>query len=193
MSHATLVRRYLSELTDAFVALEREPLPRAIALLEQARAEGRTVFVFGNGGSATTAAHIVCDLAKNTRADGRRALRMMCLAVDAGTLTAYANDEGYATSFAEPLRALARPGDVGIAISASGTSPNVVRALEVARDIDVRTVGFTGPDGGSMPPLVDVCLHVSSAQIEQVEDVHLVINHLLTIMLRGEPGGQTSP
>jgi D-sedoheptulose 7-phosphate isomerase len=185
VSQSAVIRRYLSELTDALAAIECEPLNAAIQLLETARAERRTVFVFGNGGSATTASHIVCDLGKNTRSEGQHSLRMVCLAVDAGTLTAYANDEGYEASFAEPLRTLAEPDDVAIAVSASGSSPNVVRALHAAREIGLRTIGLTGSDGGKVPTLVDVCLRVTSAQIEQIEDVHLVINHLLTVLLRG--------
>jgi D-sedoheptulose 7-phosphate isomerase len=190
VTRAALVARYLGELRESLTALEREPLDAAIDVLQTARAERRTVFVFGNGGSAATAVHVACDLAKNTRSHGRPGLRMVCLAVDAASLTAYANDEGYDASFAEQLRTLARAGDVAIAISASGTSPNVLRALEAAREIGLRTIGLTGPDGGKIPALVDVCLHAASPQIEHIEDVHLVINHLLTVVLReGDAAG----
>jgi D-sedoheptulose 7-phosphate isomerase len=184
VSRTGLVARYLEELRESLTALESEPLDAALDLLQAARSEQRMVFVFGNGGSAATALHVACDLAKNTRSHGQPGLRTVCLAVDAASLTAYANDEGYETSFAEQLRTLARPGDVAIAISASGTSPNVVRALEAAHEIDLRTIGLTGPGGGAVPALVDVCLHAASPQIEHVEDVHLVINHLLTVQLR---------
>lgn len=185
MNAPAIVARYLARLGDAIRSLEQEPIPAALDLLEGARRDGRTVFVFGNGGSATTAAHIACDLAKNTRSGGRPGLRMICLAIDAGTLSAYANDEGYDATFAQPLRTLAQPGDVAIALSASGTSPNVVAAVEAARELGVHTIALSGPDGGDLPRLADVCLHAASPQIEQIEDVHLVINHLLTVLLRG--------
>jgi D-sedoheptulose 7-phosphate isomerase len=188
MNQAAVISRYLGELRVALEALEGEPLNAAIQVLETARAEQRTVFVFGNGGSATTASHLACDLGKNTRSRNQRGLRMVCLSVDAGTLTAYANDEGYDRSFAEPLCTIARVGDVAIAISASGRSPNVLRALEAASEIGLRTIGLTGPDGGEMPGLVDVCIRAASPQIEHIEDVHLVINHLLTVLLRRSDG-----
>jgi D-sedoheptulose 7-phosphate isomerase len=184
MSRTVAVRTYLETLRGALVALESEPLEAAAEMLEAARRDERTVFVFGNGGSAATASHLACDFAKNTRSCGRGGLRMVCLASDAATLTAYANDEGYEVSFAEPLRTLARPGDVAIAISAGGNSPNVVRALEVAREMGVRTLGLTGPGGGALATKVDVCIRAASPQIEHVEDVHLVVTHLLTVRLR---------
>ena len=184
------IARYIDELSSALAALERQPLDAALAILEDARAERRTVFVFGNGGSASTASHLACDLAKNTRSPGRPGLRMVCLSGDIAALSAYANDEGFDSIFAEQLRTLASPGDTAIAISASGTSANVVRALATAREIGLRTIGLTGPSGGEMPALVDVCLHADSPQIEHIEDVHLVLTHVLTVALRegsGEP------
>lgn len=186
MTGATVLDRYLAGLAATIAALDREAILAAAELLAATRAERRTVFVFGNGGSATTAAHIGCDLGKNTRGAGQPGVRMVCLAVDAGTLSAYANDEGYDAVFSEPLRTLAEPGDVALAVSAGGTSSNVVRALEVAREIGLTTIGLTGPDGGKVPALVDVCVHVGSDRIEQIEDGHVVINHLLTVLLRGD-------
>lgn len=105
-------------------------------------------------------------LAKNTRRAGRPGLRMV-------------------RPRACRRRPRDRPGDVAIAISASGTSPNVVSALEAAGELGIRTIGLCGPDGGKMPELVDVCLRAAGPRIEQIEDVHLVINHLFTVLLRG--------
>jgi D-sedoheptulose 7-phosphate isomerase len=185
LSRAGVSARYLDVLRESLAALESEPLDEATEMLEAARRDARTVFVFGNGGSAATASHLACDLAKNTRSHGQQGLRIVCLASDPATITAYANDEGYEASFAEPLRTLAQPGDVAIAISASGASPNVIRALEAAGEIGVRTLGLTGPDGGALATMVDVCLRAASPQIEHIEDIHLVVTHLLTVRLRG--------
>jgi D-sedoheptulose 7-phosphate isomerase len=185
MSASAVIDDYLAGLAAALGALEREPLQAAFELLEEARAARRTAFVFGNGGSATTAAHVACDLGKNTRVAGKPGLRVVSLVSELGTFSAFANDEGYASVFAEPLRALAERGDVAIAISAGGSSPNVVRALEVARELGLNAIGLTGSHGGDLPARVDVCLHAPTDSIEQVEDVHLVINHVLTVLLRG--------
>jgi D-sedoheptulose 7-phosphate isomerase len=185
VSAVDVIDDYLASLAATLAALEREPLQAAHGLLEQARSERRTIFVFGNGGSATTAAHVACDLGKNTRVAGKPGLRVISLVSELGTLSAFANDEGYESVFAEPLRALAEPGDVAIAISAGGSSPNVVRALEVARELGLSAIGLTGSHGGDLPTLVDACLRAPTDSIEQVEDVHLVINHVLTLLLRG--------
>jgi D-sedoheptulose 7-phosphate isomerase len=184
MSPRTAIDAYLAGLAETLAALDREAVEAALEVVEDARRRGRTVFVIGNGGSATTAAHMACDLGKNTRSEGRPLLRTVSLASEIGTLSAFANDEGYESVFAEPLRALAESGDVVIAVSASGTSANVVRALEVARTLRLTAIGLTGRSGGDLPSLVDVCIHAPTDSIEQVEDAHLVVNHLLTVLLR---------
>ncbi len=178
------VEMYLAELAQVLVALPREPLLALVAALRRARVEGRRVFLFGNGGSAATAAHMACDFGKNIRGPERPGLRVIALADNLPTLTAYANDEGYDRVFAEPLRTLAEPGDLALAISGSGNSPNVLRALETARAMGLTTLGLTGFAGGKMKDLVDICLIVPAAQMEQIEDVHMVIDHLLTGLLR---------
>lgn len=178
------VETYLAELARVLVTLPREPLLALVAELRRARMEGRRVFLLGNGGSAATAAHMACDFGKNIRRPGQPGLRVISLVDNVPTLTAYANDEGYDRIFAEPLRTLAEPGDVALAISGSGNSPNVLRALETARELGLITLGLTGFAGGKMKDLVDVCLIVPSARMEQIEDVHMVLDHLLTGLLR---------
>jgi D-sedoheptulose 7-phosphate isomerase len=185
MSARAVIGGYLAGPAETLDALDHEALEAALEVVEAARRGRRTVFVIGNGGSATTAAHVACDLGKNTRSERRPPLRTVCLAAEIGTFSAYANDEGYESVFAEQLRVLAEPGDVVIAISASGRSPNVVRALEVARELRLRLIGLTGRSGGDLPTLVDVCIHAQTSSIEQVEDTHLVVGHLLTVLLRG--------
>ena len=112
-------------------------------------------------------------------------LRVLCLNDNIATLSAFGNDEGYDSVFAEPLRALARPADIAIAVSASGNSPNIIRAVQVARDLGMKIIGLTGVSGGRLAGLVDICLHADAVSLEQIEDIHIVVNHLLTVLLRG--------
>jgi len=178
------IQHYVASLERALASLSREPLAEAFDLIGRVRRDGGTVFVFGNGGSASTASHMACDLAKNTRLPTAPRLRVMALVDGPATLSAYANDEGYDTVFAEPLRTYARPGDVALAISGSGSSRNVVRALEAARELGLHAIGLTGPSGGCVADLVDICVRAHADSIEQVEDIHLIVNHILTVLLR---------
>lgn len=159
-------------------------IQEVIDLLGQARLEKRQVFILGNGGSASTASHFVCDLAKNTRLQGFPNYRVIGLTDNMPVFSALANDEGYENVFAGQLASFVRPGDVVIAISASGNSPNVIKAVELARRLQARTIGMTGFDGGLLGGLVDHHLHVPSHCIEYVEDVHLMLEHLITKALR---------
>ncbi len=100
-------------------------------------------------------------------------------------MTAYANDEGYENVFSEPLLSLAESGDVAIAVSGSGNSPNVLKGVQIAKELELKTVGLTGFEGGKLKDMVDTCLVVPSDSMEQIEDVHLIVNHILTGLLRG--------
>jgi D-sedoheptulose 7-phosphate isomerase len=178
------VEKYISELHQTLDRLPGELIEDFISLLHDARRRGRQVFIMGNGGSAATASHFVADLAKNTRVAAWPAFRAMSLNDNMSSLSAYANDEGYENVFAQQLLNFIRPGDVVIVISASGNSPNVLRCIEVAKQARARTVGLTGFDGGKLGTLVDLHIHVPSHTIEQVEDIHLMIEHLVCKSLR---------
>jgi D-sedoheptulose 7-phosphate isomerase len=184
-----IVNNYLVALRGVIDEMPHEPLVEAIALLKQARMEGRTIFVFGNGGSAATASHMVCDLGKNTRREDLPPVRVIGLNDCMPIFSAFANDEGYESVFAEPLRSLARPGDVAIAISGSGNSPNVLNALHAAREMGLTTIGLTGFQGGRLKDMVDVAVIVPSDSMERIEDMHLIINHILTGALREQEAG----
>ena len=127
---------------------------------------------------------MACDFGKNTRSADKPRLRVISLTDNLATLTAYANDEGYETVFSEPLKSLAEPGDLVIAISGSGNSPNVLNGVKTAHAMGLMTIGLTGFQGGKLKGLVDVCLVVPSNSMEQVEDVHLVLDHILTILMK---------
>ncbi|HHS96312.1 MAG TPA: SIS domain-containing protein [Chloroflexi bacterium] len=145
---------------------------------------GSTVFTMGNGGSAATASHFACDLAKGTIRPGRPRFRVMALTDNVPLMTAWSNDAAYEDLFAEQLRNLIQRGDVVVAFSGSGNSPNVLNAVELAHRMGGITIGFSGFDGGRLSTMVDVPVVVPSHCMEQIEDVHLVLCHLITTVLR---------
>lgn len=189
-------RRYLNE---ARAALEEPYIQAAMARivpeLLRARRQGRTIFFLGNGGSASTASHFVVDIAKGTMGKSPEAgRRYRCIALNDNvpTLTAWANDFDYNVGLAEQLQTLGERGDVVFAISGSGNSPNVLKAVEVARARGMFTIGLTGIGGGKLKSNVDVPLVVPSDSMQHTEDVHLSICHLLTAYLRDEVGPDTA-
>jgi len=181
-----MVESYFSGLREVLSRLPEQEIERFVSLLAEARERGSCVYVFGNGGSATTAGHFACDLGKGTVQEGKPRFKVVTLH-DIATFSAYANDYGYETVFAEPLRSLARPGDVAIGISASGNSENVLRAMEVARELGLVTVGITGYQGGRLKDLVDLAIIVPSEDMQHIEDAHLAILHaVFRALLEGE-------
>jgi len=181
------VRTYVAETKSALhEPYLFEAMRRVVPMLLKARAEERTIYFFGNGGSASTASHFVVDIGKATiRGDGKR-FRCVALVDNVESVTAWANDADYSKVFSEQLRGLAHPGDVAVGISGSGNSPNVLEAVRVARALGLATVGLTGMGGGKLKELVDVPLVVPSNSMQHIEDVHLLICHLLTAYLRDE-------
>lgn len=179
-------RQYLGQLQALLNGFSMESLTSVIRLLIAAYGEDKTVYILGNGGSAATASHFACDLGKGTASEGRRRFRVMSLTDNTPFITAAANDLGYEQIFVEQLRGLLQPGDVVIAISASGNSPNVVRAIEYAKERGAVTIGVLGFDGGKSKLLVDACIHVPSFDYGLVEDCHLIAEHMLTQFLAGE-------
>jgi D-sedoheptulose 7-phosphate isomerase len=177
-------RRYTQELRTILDALDYDAIERIVERLVQAYQRGRRVYTIGNGGSAATAAHIVCDFGKNTGGETWPGLRVACLSDNIPTATALSNDHGYDTVFVRQLTTLLDPGDLVIAISASGKSPNIVAAIRAARDRGAAIVGLLGFDGGPARALCDDAIVVASCNYGQVEDAHLVIGHILSQHLR---------
>ena len=174
------IQNYISTLQQTMGQLPQSLISDVIDILQNARMQGNQVFIMGNGGSASTASHFVCDLAKNTRNDDLPHFRVIGLTDNMAIFSAYANDEGYASVFSQQLANLIRPRDVVIGISASGNSQNVLNAIEEARKHDdVTTIGFTGFDGGRLGQMVHVNIHVKSNIIEHVEDIHLMLEHMI--------------
>ncbi len=179
------IEHYWLELASIMRAMPFDMLAKAAELLLDCYRRGGTVFILGNGGSAATASHFACDLAKGTQAAGLPAFRVVSLSDNVPLMTAWANDTNYDRIFAEQLATLIRPADIVIAISASGNSPNILAAARVARQSGSLIIALTGQDGGKLSRLVDLTIYVPTRSIEQVEDAHLVIAHSLCVVLRG--------
>jgi D-sedoheptulose 7-phosphate isomerase len=143
--------------------------------------EGRSVFLFGNGGSAALASHLACDLGKGTINDrnGSKRFRVVALTDNIPLITAWANDSCYEDVFAEQLRNLSNPGDIAFAISGSGNSPNVLCALATAKASGCTTIGVAGYSGGKMKALCDHCIVIPSDNMQIIEDFHLSVSHAL--------------
>jgi D-sedoheptulose 7-phosphate isomerase len=168
---------YLSYLSQVFARIDRDAIALFVQALERARAEGATVFFCGNGGSAATASHFQNDLTR-WRTDP---MKVVSLTDNVAVITALGNDYGYDRIFVMQLEPLLSEGDVVVAISASGNSPNVVQAIEFANERKAVTVGLTGFDGGRLGELCEIHVHVPSARGEYgpVEDAHMVLDHLV--------------
>jgi len=177
------VSDYLQAASETLLKLPQEPIYQIIEVLRQARAAGRRIFVFGNGGSAANSSHFVVDVIKGTVRPDQPRYKIICLNDNMPTVTAYSNDVSYQVIFAEPLAALAEPGDVAIAISGSGNSPNVLRAMDVAQQIGLTRIGLTGSAGGKLKDKCDVCVVVPSDSMQVIEDAHLVILHSIFLQL----------
>jgi D-sedoheptulose 7-phosphate isomerase len=170
---------YLERLRVAIDTLPRDNIVQLGELLYRAYRDGKHVFVLGNGGSASTASHMAADLAKNTIEQNMRRFRILSLNDNTALLTALANDLGYENVFAEQLKNLIRTGDVLIAISAGGNSPNVLAAIRCAQERSAEVAAIVGFGGGRAASLADLPIVVDSDHYGIVEDVHLVINHIL--------------
>jgi D-sedoheptulose 7-phosphate isomerase len=175
---------YLNRVRELLGAIKVADVDRAIALVLEAYERRQTVFVCGNGGSASTASHLAADLGKNTVTPGRPRLRVLSLNDNMAWFSALANDLGYENVFVEQIGNLLEPGDLLIALSASGNSPNVVRAAEFVKQRGGRVVALVGFEGGRLRELADVAVHIGASEYGPVEDGHLIISHAFTQALR---------
>lgn len=175
----TFPERYKSDVFQAIDSIDLEKVGQAIEILARAREEDRHIFVCGNGGSASTASHFVCDMIKGASFNRAKRFRMMALNDSLPTLTAYSNDVHYECVFVEQLKNFAQPGDVLIAISGSGNSPNVLRAVEYASSIGCRTIALTGRNGGKLGPMAELNIQVSNPHMGRIEDGHVIVMHMI--------------
>lgn len=163
-----------------------EDVDRVASLLVEAYEQERSIFLFGNGGSAALASHFACDLGKGTANGSKKRFRVMALTDNVPLMTAWANDSKFEDIFAEQLANFARPGDIAFAISGSGNSPNVLLALKAAKAIGSITVGLGGFAGGRMRALCDLCIVVPCDNMQIIEDLHLCVAHSLFTCVRSK-------
>lgn len=185
MKHQTIITRYLNEIDTSLQSLDQTQIATIVTVLLTAYKHNKTVFIFGNGGSASIASHMACDLGKGTLRNNydmhQRRLRAVSLTDNVATITAYGNDVSYDDIFIQQLRNLVNSGDVVIAISASGDSKNVLKTLQYAKSQKAITIGLLGfGTGGKAARIVDHALIVNSKTYGVCEDVYSIINHILT-------------
>ena len=183
-------KEYLDTLAKLLPELP-EQADRFIDSLYEAFEKGQRVFIAGNGGSAANASHFGQDLAKGTLAsmEQTRRFKIIPLTDNIGFITALANDEGYDAIFEQQMRNHAEPGDVLVAISGSGNSPNILRAVDYAKSIDMKTIGVTGYDGGKLREVADESVHVPIWDMGMAEALHGVVFHLAMAQLRARISG----
>ena len=177
-------RQYIAGLKKCLDLLSHDQIAQVIGYLEAAIRSGSRIFIIGNGGSAATASHMACDLGKNTfkerYTDPENRFQVMALTDNTPWITALANDLGYDYIFSEQLKNLVADGDLVIAISGSGNSKNILEGINIAKELGAKVVGLRGFDGGKATELVDAFILVESDQYGYVEDIHMVLDHLLT-------------
>lgn len=169
-------------------SLNNEEINEVMNVLEDARLKGKRIFICGNGGSASTAAHLECDFNKGISYNQDIKYDIECLSDNVPMMMAIANDIGYEDIFVVPLRNKLRAGDIVIGISGSGNSENVIRAFEYANELSTDTIAFTGYSGGKLKKIAKYNIHVNIDNMQIVEDIHLILNHMMMFILSGMKG-----
>jgi len=177
-------RTYIVDIQQVIDRLPIHKIEATVARLHEARLARKQIFVMGNGGSAATASHLGCDLNKNTQSSHYPRLRVHALTDSTPLITAYGNDCGYESIFAEQLANFVDAGDLVLAISASGNSANVLNAIDLAQKQGAYTIGWSGYDGGELADRVDLPVVVPCHNIEQIEDIHMMLSHMITMGVR---------
>lgn len=178
------INRYIAELEQMMQAISLPNLAAVLGILEQVYRNGHRIFVMGNGGSAATASHFALDLAKNTITVGAPRLKAISLTDHVPLITAWSNDTAYEHIFSEQLANMIEAGDAAIGISASGNSPNVINALNLANRSGASTIGLLGATGGKLKDIVDAYVLAPGQNIEQEEDAHMILAHIITRHMR---------
>lgn len=181
---ASFLNDYARQVATDVMRTDFETLARIVGLILQTKEKGTRIFTAGNGGSAATASHMCNDLAKGARVCGREGFRATCLADSTAVVTCLANDFAYEDIFAIELRTFAQPGDLFIVFSGSGNSPNIVKGLQVAKEMGLTTIGFGGRDGGKMKAFCDEILIAPTESMERLEDMHMLYEHAIVSLLQ---------
>lgn len=179
------INKYIEMEKMVLDSLSRDDISEVMNVLEHARRSGKRIFICGNGGSASTASHFECDFNKGISYEQKIKYDVECLSDNVPMMMAIANDIGYDDIFVVPLKNKMKPEDVLIGISGSGNSENVIRAFQYAGSIGADTIAFTGYDGGRLKQMAKYNIHVSIKNMQIVEDMHLVLNHMMMFILAG--------
>lgn len=182
------IHAYIQMEKQVLDALSEADINEVMNVLENARLNRKRIFICGNGGSASTASHLECDFNKGISYDQDIKYDIECLSDNVPMMMAIANDIGYDDIFVVPLRNKLKTGDVVIGISGSGNSQNVIRAFEYAEQIGAETISFTGYSGGKLKEISKYNIHVAVDNMQIIEDVHLILNHMMMFILSGMKG-----
>ncbi|MFZ5571887.1 MAG: sugar phosphate nucleotidyltransferase [Thermodesulfobacteriota bacterium] len=196
MDMQVFTHRYITRLKSILDAFDHDGFEKIVALILEAYEHGRHIFVMGNGGSGATASHLACDINKGCCFDLEKKFKMICLNDNMPTILALANDVSYEAVFVEQLKNFFLPGDLVIGISGSGNSENVLRAIRYARENEGRTIGLSGFSGGKLARLAEVPFIAAVDDMQQVEDIHMVVVHMIMQGVYGAlhgGGAGTSP
>jgi len=178
-------RQYLKGLNGLLDGFDTEAFDRIVNSILDAYSDETAIFIMGNGGSASTASHFACDINKGCCLDLDKKFKVICLNDNIPTLLAYANDLDYASIFVEQLKNFFHSEDLVIGISGSGNSENVLRAIRYANENGGKTVGLTGYSGGKLGQLVDIAYVAASDDMQKIEDVHMIIVHMIMQAVHG--------
>lgn len=193
MSTINDIQNYFEDLKGIINKISKEDIDKAIQVLDNARREGKRIFIIGNGGSASTATHFACDLNKYTSVDGNKRFRAISLEDNAALITALVNDEGWDNVYSYQLENLMDDGDCVVAISVHGGtgkdkaslwSQNLLKAVKIAQSRGGKAIGLVGFDGGAIKEVADACIVVPINSTPQVEGFHLVLTHLICSLVR---------
>lgn len=182
------IKNYIEMEKEVLSNLSLEDISKVMNILEDARLNGKRIFICGNGGSASTAAHFECDFNKGVSYEQQVKYDFECLSDNVPMMMAIANDISYDDIFVVPLRNKLKPGDVVIGISGSGNSENVIRAIMYGNEIGAETIALVGYEGGRLKDIAKYHIHVNINNMQIVEDVHLVLNHMMMFILSGMCG-----
>jgi D-sedoheptulose 7-phosphate isomerase len=178
------IQSYFAQLKSVLDNVNIKQVEDVMQVFETAYLNDRTIYICGNGGSAATAAHWVCDFSKGTISPGKRRMRMFSLGDNMSMLTAYANDKCYEQIFSEPIKTYVREGDVVVIISASGNSPNAIEAARAAAEMNAVTIGLTGFGGGKLAKMVNYSVVLQCKEYGPVEDLHMILDHIISSHMR---------
>lgn len=185
MNYVAEIRRYLDKEREILETLDENEISHVMDLLENARLQGKRIFICGNGGSAATASHFVGDFNKGVSITKQKRYDFECLNDNVPLMMAIANDLSYSDIFVEQLKNKLSDGDVLIGISGSGNSANVVKAVKYANENGATTIGLVGYSGGEVKKLAQSCIHVKINNMQIVEDIHMVVDHVMMFILSG--------